>query len=190
MLCTTPGANEAHVFGHENPNFVFATHDVDQLWAAYGKELRVRIKAASFAQVQVPGIVHPIALVTDSIGIQPALGSIGAAVMSPFEAVLTEKLRPFRPVHRGRRRPLRHSSMTLPIPLDPYTDYVIDIEAVAIGAPASTVGQRVLRRQFSTGAYGTFDEFAVTFQGLLTEHRAAAAGAMAGRRRHPGLCRA
>jgi hypothetical protein len=187
MLCTTPGANEAHVFGHENPSFVFATHDVDRLWVAYGKELRVRIKAASFAQVKVPGVTHPIPLVRETLGVQPGLTSIGAAVMSPFEAVLSEKLAEFGPCIAVDEDRSRHSKITLPIPLDPYTDYVIDIEAVAIGAPATTVGQRVLRRQFSTGAYGTFEDFAATFQGVLTEHRATAPGRHGGRCRHSGL---
>lgn len=180
MLCTTPAANEAHAFGHENPRFVFATHDVDKLWAAYGKELRVRIKAASFAQVNEPGIDHPLPLIRDAIGIQPVLGNIPATVMSPFEAVMVDKLADFGPcIPIDVDRP-RHSIFTVPIPLDPYTDYVIDIEAVAIGAPKTTVGERVLRRQFSTGAFATFEDFAATFQGISTEHRFAAPGAMAG----------
>lgn len=184
MLCTRPAADEAHYFGKENVEIVFATNDVDKLWGAYGKELRVRLKAASFAQVKVPGIVHPLPIVKQKpgevAGVQPRLGEVAAAVLSPFEGGLVDKLKDFGkciPIDEDRSR---HSKLTIPIPLDPYTDYVLDIEAVPIGAPQNEVGERVLRRHFSTGAFGTFEEFAATFQGVLTEHRYAAPGAIAG----------
>ena len=178
MLCSLPASNEAHVFGKEKIKMVFATNDIDRLWGAYGKELRVRIKAASFRQVNEPGIEHPLPLVRAAIGPQPTLGHVAASVLSPFEAVLSDLLGEIAPcIPADVNRP-RHSEFTVPIPLDPFTDYVIDIEAVAIGAPRSTVGERVLRRQFSTGGFGTFDDFAATFQGVLTEHRFAPPGAM------------
>jgi large repetitive protein len=37
-----------------------------------------------------------------------------------------------------------------------------------------------LRRQFSTGAFSDYDDFAATFQGVATEHRFAPVGAMQG----------
>ncbi|MET0251572.1 MAG: hypothetical protein ABW203_05270, partial [Novosphingobium sp.] len=181
MLCTLPAADEAHYFGAENVKLVFGTNDVDKLWGAYGKELRVRLKAASFKQVDEPGIEHPLPIVHQlpGGGLQPVLGDVSATVMSPFEGALVDGLAEFGkciPVDVDRSR---HSEMTIPIPLDPYTDYVLDIEAVAIGAPKETVGERVLRRQFATGAFGTFDDFAASFQAVLTEHRYVPQGAMA-----------
>ncbi|KMN81098.1 hypothetical protein VK98_15360 [Chromobacterium sp. LK11] len=183
MLCTLPAADEAHYFGEEHVRLVFGTNDVDKLWGAYGKELRVRLKAASFAQVNVPGIEHPVPIVHpagDEGGIQPKLGDVKASVMSPFEGALVDKLAEFGPCIPVNVDRSRHSELTLPIPLDPYTDYVLDIEAVPIGAPKNAVGERVLRRHFSTGAFGTFDAFAAAFQGVLTEHRYAPVGAMQG----------
>lgn len=181
MLCTLPAADEAHFFCREPVKLVFGTNDVDKLWAAYGKELRVRLKAASFAQVNQPGIVHPLPVVHDlggGGGVQPLLQNVAASVMSPFEGALTDLLGTIGPcIPVDVNRP-RHSELTIPIPLAPYTDYVLDIEAVAIGAPSATVGERVLRRHFSTGAFGTFDDFAATFQGTLTEHRHTPTGAM------------
>lgn len=152
------------------------------MWAAYGKELRARLKAASFRQVDEPGIQHPLPLVHNfnGGGIQPVLAAVAASVMSPFESALVEGLADFGPcVPQDVNRP-RHSAFSIPIPLDPYTDYVLDIEAVPVGAPKDAVGERVLRRHFSTGAFGTFDDFAATFQGVLTEHRFVQAGAMQG----------
>ena len=180
MLCTVPGADEQHYFGAEFIKIVFATQDVDKLWAAYGKELRARLKAASYRQVNVPGLVHPVPLVRQATlgSLQPGLENIPASVLSPFESALVDGLKDYGPCIPVNGERTRHSSITLPIPLDPYTDYVLDIEAVPIGAAANTVGERVLRRHFSTGAYASFAAFATSFQGVLTEHRHVPAGAI------------
>lgn len=182
MLCSVPAPNEAHYFGMEEVRIAFATDDVDKLWGAYGKELRARLKAASFRQVDEPGIQHPLPLVHTfpAGGVQPVLVSVPVSVMSPFEEALVDGLAGFGPCVPQDVDRSRHSAITIPIPLDPYTDYVLDIEAVPVGAPKNAVGERVLRRHFSTGAFGTFDDFAATFQGVLAEHRFAAPGAMQG----------
>lgn len=182
MLCSLPAPDEQHYFGKENIKLVFNTHDVDKLWGAYGKELRVRLKAASFAQVNEPGIVHPLPIVHQVAGggIQPLLNDVKASVMSPFEGALVDGLKDFGPCIPVDEDRSRHTELTIPIPLEPYTDYVMDIEAVPVGAPQNQVGERVLRRHFSTGAFGTFAHFASTFQAVLTEHRYAAPGAMQG----------
>ncbi|MCB5185576.1 hypothetical protein LG201_10215 [Methylobacillus gramineus] len=181
MLCSIPSVDEPHYFGEEFIKIVFATQDVDKLWGAYGKELRARLKAASFRQVNVPGLQHPVPLIRQpSNTIQPGLVNIPASVLSPFEGALVDGLAAYGPCIPQDVNRSRHSAITIPIPLDPYTDYVLDIEAVAIGAPQNTVGERVLRRHFSTGAYGTFDDFAASFQGAFTEHRFAPPGAMQG----------
>lgn len=182
MLCSVPARDEAHYFGMEEVRIVFATDDVDKLWGAYGKELRARLKAASFRQVDEPGLQHPVPLVHtfEDGGMQPVLVSVPVSVMSPFEEALVAGLAEFGPCIAQDVDRSRHSAITIPIPLDPFTDYVLDIEAVPLGAPKNAVGERVLRRHFSTGAFGTFDDFAATFQGVLTEHRFAAPGAMQG----------
>lgn len=181
MLCSLPAADEQHYFGAEYIKIVFATQDVDKLWAAYGKELRARLKAASYRQVQVPGLVHPVPLVRQKAegSIQPVLQNIPASVLSPFEGALVDGLKDYGTCIPVDGKRTRHSSFTLPIPLDPYTDYVLDIEAVPIGAAQNTVGERVLRRHFSTGAFASFDAFATSFQGVLTEHRHAPSNAIA-----------
>jgi hypothetical protein len=169
-LCTLPAEDEAHVFGHEDIKLVFSTNNVDVLYAAYGKELRARLKAASFRQVDEPGVVHPTPIGPGT------LENVAAHALSPFEAVLTDllpQIGPCIPVDEDR---VRHSMLTLPIPMDPYTDYVLDIESVDIGAPSDAVGDRVLRRSFSTGAFATLEDFVRDFQATLTEHRAVGPG--------------
>ena len=172
MLCTLPDEKEQHVFGHEAIKLVFNTNDVDQLYAAYGKELRARLKAASFRQVDEPGVRHPL-----PIG-DATLEPVSATHLSPFEAVLTELLKEAGPCIAVDETRARHSMLEIPIPMDPHTDYVLDIEAVDIGAAPNTTGQRVLRKPFSTGAFASTEDFALQFAATRTEHRAVAPGAM------------
>ena len=65
----------------------------------------------------------------------------------------------------------RHSVATIPIPLAPCTDHLLDIER----AP----GARVYRRGFTTSAYGTLAGFAAALLGTRPIHRYAPDGAMA-----------
>ncbi|WP_299655917.1 hypothetical protein [uncultured Tateyamaria sp.] len=172
ILCTLPAEGEAHVFGLDNPRIVFATNAVDQLFAAYGKELRVRLKAASFKQVEEPGLPHPVPIDAGT------LENVQAHVLSPFEAVLQDVIKETGPCVDVAGDRVRHSMVKLPIPLDPYTDYVMDIESVDIGAPAETVGDRVYRLNFSTGQFGLTEDFARDVQATLTEDRFVEAGAL------------
>lgn len=173
LLCTLPDQTENHVFGHEPIKVVFNTNDIDKLHAAYGKELRARLMASSFKQVNQPGLQHPFPLNSMT------LEGVKAAHLSPFEAVLTELLAEAGPCIPVDEERIRHTMAELPIPMDPYTDYLLDIEAVDIGAPAGAKGQRVLRRAFSTGAFATTEDFALEFVATRTEHRAIAPGGMA-----------
>lgn len=172
VLVTRPEDGEAGVFGREPLRIAFNTHDVDRLYAAYGKELRMRFQAASGAhpspQANIP---HPWVLAGT------ALVQVGPAMLSPWEEVLTTTM-------QGRCVPIdesrdRHTVSTIPIPLDPYTDYIVDVEMVNVGAPAAAVGDRVYRRRFSTGAYGLLSEFAAAFQATRPRARAVPAGAVA-----------
>ncbi|WP_299550493.1 hypothetical protein [uncultured Tateyamaria sp.] len=170
ILCTLPAEGEAHVFGLDAPRVVFATNAVDQLFAAYGKELRVRLKAASFKQVDEPGLPHPVPIDAGT------LENVQAHVLSPFEAVLQDVITETGPCVPVDGERVRHSMVKLPIPLDPYTDYVMNIESVDIGADAGTVGDRVYRLNFSTGQFGLTEDFARDVQATVTEHRFVEAG--------------
>ncbi len=172
LLCSLPAEKESHVFGHEALKIIFATNDIDKLFGAYNKVLRARLKAASFRQVDEPGVPHPLPIDATT------LENVQAHILSPFEAVLEDivsSTAPCIPIDENR---VRHSSLSIPIPLDPYTDYVLDIEAVDIGADPTTVGSRVLRRAFSTGAFHSTEAFADDFAGTATEHRAVTPGVM------------
>ena len=60
---------------------------------------------------------------------------------------------------------------TLPIPLEPFTDYVLDIESVDKAAPDSATGAVVWRTGFSTGRFATPTAFAQSFQFNRVLHR-------------------
>ncbi|MEM7056371.1 MAG: hypothetical protein AAF557_02165 [Pseudomonadota bacterium] len=172
LLCTLPAEGESHVFGHDNPRLVFATNNVDALYAAYGKELRIRVKAASFRQVDEPGATHPIPINPTT------LENVKATVLSPFEAVLLDVLKESGPCVNVDEDRVRHSLVEIPIPLDPYTDYIIDIESVDFSVPVNTVGDLVYRLAFSTGQFSTVEHFAIDFQATVTEHRAVSPGVL------------
>ena len=77
------------------------------------------------------------------------------------------------PISKGR---FRQSTIKLPILLDPYTDYILDIEAVDQETEAAF---SVYRRHFSTGGYRDQEEFASAISSQFVDHRAVPAGSMA-----------
>jgi large repetitive protein len=173
MLMTDPYDGEACVFGADPLHLVFNTHDVDRLFAAYGKELRIRLTASSANHPKTkPGIPHPFPINGGTM--KPA----GAAILSPWEEALEEVIKESAPCIAVDENRWRQSMVTIPIPLDSYTDYKFDVEMVDIGAPASTVGERIYRRSFSTGNYGKLVDFANDLQAVKVLHRHVASGKM------------
>jgi hypothetical protein len=61
--------------------------------------------------------------------------------------------------------------VTIPIPLDPYTDYLLDIEMLDAAAADGSAGIRVWRGSFSTGGFATATDFANSFQITKVNHR-------------------
>ncbi|MEB3359851.1 MAG: hypothetical protein VKK04_24205 [Synechococcales bacterium] len=172
MLMTLPADGEQGVFGAEPIRLVFNTHDVDRLYGAYGKELRIRLQASS-AHHPTPKPLMPHPFPINGFTLEPA----GAALLSPWEAALEEVLEgSCIPIDQSRTR---QSTVTVPIPLDPYTDYILDVEMVDGGAAATATGPSVYRRHFSTGAYGTLTEFAIALKGVRVSHRSVPVGSMA-----------
>jgi hypothetical protein len=64
----------------------------------------------------------------------------------------------------------------IPIPLDLYTDYVLDIEMLDKSAADGKPGQRVWRGSFTTGGFHALDEFAASFQVVRVVHRGVHSG--------------
>lgn len=156
LLVTLPADRETAVFGGEPTRLVFNTHDVDRVFAAYGKELRLRYQAASARHPTPSGVPHPFPL--NSVTMRP----MKATVLSPWEDIVAEMFDgSCIPVDEDR---VRHSVVDIPIPLEPFTDYLLDVELVAAGAPDTARGPSVFRRHFSTGGFATLADFATALQ--------------------------
>lgn len=171
MLCTLPAEGETQVFGEEPIKIVFGTNDVGRLYDAYGERLQVRLRASSARHPQSsPSVPHPFPIDASS------LHMLKGHVLSPWEETAAQVLDgKCIPIDEER---VRHSMVTIPIPLDPLTDYILDVERLPSGAAPGTFGERVYRRSFSTSRFGTLATFAETFLGTRIEHRYAAPGAL------------
>jgi hypothetical protein len=66
---------------------------------------------------------------------------------------------------------VRHGVLTIPIPLDLFTDYLIDIEMLDKGAVDGSPGVLVWRGSFSTGGFQSETDFASSFQISKVNHR-------------------
>ncbi|WP_224792161.1 hypothetical protein, partial [Pseudomonas fluorescens] len=164
MMCSTPEDNEHHYFGELAVHIVFNSPDVGRIYDAYGKRLQIRLRAASFRPLpSTPSVPHPFPLTPAT------LIPVKASVLSPWEAVAAEQLTGSCVPVSGTR--IRHSMTTLPIPLEPFTDYVLDIESADKTAPEDTTGTVVWRTGFSTGRFATPAAFAQSFQFNRVLHR-------------------
>ncbi len=166
ILVTLPGAAEQHCFAAEPIKVVFNTNNVGTLYGAYGKKLQARLRAASFVPVpSTPHAPHPFPL-------SPAnLTGVKATILSPWEQAARKLAATTLPCVAGSGETIRHSQVTIPIPLDLFTDYIIDIEMLDAGAADGSPGQSVWRGAFSTGGFATAQDFAVSFQLDAVNHR-------------------
>lgn len=164
MMCATPEDGEHHYFGSMPVHVVFNSPDVGRLYDAYSKRLQVRLRASSFRPLpSTAAIPHPLPLT-------PAfLQPVKASVLSPWEAVMQDQLSNSCVSVSGQR--VRQSMVTVPIPLEPFTDYVLDIEMVDKSAPPEAVGEVVWRSGFSTGRFATVADMAQSFQLNRVQHR-------------------
>lgn len=168
VLDTDPGDREAAAFCDDPVRISFATQDVAKLFAAYGDRLRMVLHGSSGRHPQPDGTSHtgspPLAF-----DIEPKVlgATTGLRITSPWEEAvraLAEEL-PCIP-SAGRRD--EHVSIQIPFPLDARTDYLVDIvrEPTAGGAR-----ELVFRHGFTTSAYRSVAEFALSLRAAVVEHR-------------------
>jgi hypothetical protein len=206
LLCTLPGEGDKHVFGHGPLKIAFSHNNVQKLYATYGKRLQVRFKASSYRSPEPPpGIGHPFALTPDVL--QTVAGSVLTPFAASFTALANETSTPLLggPLNRNlpdwarfdgdevrrlaprRRLPCvpeqghlyEHQITEIPIPLDPFTDYLMDVELVDKDAAAGARGPVVLRRSFSTGRYKDVADFALSLLRTRPDQRFVKAGRIA-----------
>ncbi len=175
LLMTVPDEAEKGYFGQEDVKLVFNTQDLDRLLTRYGKKMQVRFQAASAQQPQsTPAVPHPYPVDPSTVVTVPA------TLLSPFEDAIAQAVAQLGdegtcvPVDGARSR---HSQVDIKIPLNSCTDYLLDVELVDAGAPDGTAGPSIFRRHFSTGLYGTFEQFAASIISPTPTARSAPAGA-------------
>ncbi len=171
MMCSTPEDGEHHVFTARPIQLVFNSPDVARIYAAYGKRLQVRLRSASFRPLpSTPTVPHPFPLNATT------LVPVKAALLSPWEASAVKVLEgKCVPIDEERAR---HLITTIPIPLEPFTDYTLDIEMVDAAAPDGASGVLVWRTGFSTGRFDEISTFASSFQLDRVLHRFSRPGAL------------
>lgn len=169
MMITLPTDDEKHVFGGDPIRIVFNTHDVQRLFEAYGHSLKIRLQAASAHHPDSQDEQeHPVPVNGET------LVPVGPEILSPWESTLQDLLEgQCIEIDDGRDR---HGMMLINLPLDPYTNYILDIESTEGEAES---GPYIYRRHFSTGAYRNFLEFAQSLQAVKVSHRAVPTGSMA-----------
>jgi hypothetical protein len=166
VLVALPGEAEKHYFAAETVRVVFATNNVGLIYQAYGKKLQARLRPSSYVPVpSTAAVPHPFPLSVAH------LVPVKASVLSPWEGSVQQIVMDTAPCVAISGERIRHSMVTIPIPLDLYTDYLIDIEMIDAGAEDGTPGTRVWRGSFSTGGFATAADFARSFQVNKVNHR-------------------
>jgi hypothetical protein len=166
VLVALPGEAEQHYFASEPVKVVFATNNVALIYDAYGKKLQARLRPSSFVPVpSTPSVPHPIPL--NSTFLTP----VKAAVLSPWENSVRNLASSDLPCINASGDVTRHTLLTIPIPLDRYTDYLLDIEMVDKAAADGSPGTLVWRGSFSTGGFRLESDFANSFQISKVNHR-------------------
>jgi len=157
LLAQQPGDGERFHFYEEPVVVVFATNDVLELFAAYGRTLRAVARAASFR-----GSAGTPEEAGNRFDLDDVFVALGGLVFSPWEATVRRLLGAL-PCIDADPDADTHGRATLPFDLDPRTDYLLDLEALLpngtrppVAPLPGEVGTRPLyRRAFGTGRYAT-----------------------------------
>jgi large repetitive protein len=159
VLGTTPDHEEQHHFYEDLVKVVFNDVAVLQLFAAYGKRLRVAVRAAD--GIAVPS--HEIDI----------LALVAAELSTPYrdflEAMVAAGLLPCV----GSVTAPNHGSFSVPVPLRPLMAYTLDIE-VDPADPSGNGDQPVTplyRRSFSTSRFASIGALVEELQGTYIAHR-------------------
>jgi len=180
LLATAPGMDDVGVFCTEPIRIGLATQKVVDLFAAYGKELRVVVRAASGKHPEPPGGGLPGEALVIPVGIGDPGGIValadGMGVMTPWQQAVGELVDDRLPCITTSGTSTATTTWTLSYTFEPLTDYLIDIHAVPTGAPASAVGL-VHRIGFTTSRFDSVDDLAGYIGPAAVQHAVLATAA-------------
>ena len=161
VLASSPSMNETGVLCREPIRIALATQNTSALFAAYGEQLEVVVRAASGHHPAPPGggpgdaIAVPLAVGALGSILKPAPANL--AVTSPFEQAVGELADRLNCVDGSGGRS-HHTVIEIAYDLEPLTDYLIDVEAVRTSGGSGR--RRVHRIGFTTSRFGTVAELA------------------------------
>jgi hypothetical protein len=161
ILASAPGMNDTGVFCTQPVRIAFATQKVAALYAAYGRQLRLVVHAASGAHPAPPGGT-PGSAWTVPIDPSPFLTEATALnVATPWEEAVrfvADRDRDRMPCIDTSGSRSHQITLTLPYDFEPLTDYLIDVHAVPTGSPDSA-RNLVHRIGFTTSRFTSLDDF-------------------------------
>lgn len=167
LLATSPGMDDVGIFCREPVRIAFAHQQVAQLYAAYGKDLVVVVRAASGKHPAPPGgapgspflvPLLPDAHLSTLTGIT-ALTPWEDAVRSLVAEANADPADPTMPCIDTSGDRFTQTVLTIPYDFEPLTDYLVDVHAVDHGA-RPTSDDRVARIGFTTSRFLDLGEFA------------------------------
>ena len=143
VLSTTPGPAETGVFCDDHTRIVFATSKVADLFAAYGDHLELRLRAASGNHPQ-PGGPRGSGGAIANVILDPVAQALGGLrVTTPWEQAVQLVV---ADAGLGCIAPGTHDShsvVEIAYPLEPCTDYLIDVVRVGHGPDEAGAAPRV-----------------------------------------------
>lgn len=163
LLATAPGEDEVGYLTGEPIRVALATGNVARLFAAYDRELRLRVRAAS-GNHTTPDLTIPVAPTPGVL--EPAPDTLH--VPGAWEAAALEVADDLRCVPGVGED--EHTIVIFEYEFEPRTDYLLDVVAVPPGAPLDAAGEVVHRVGFSTGLYATVDELARLVRSGSVDH--------------------
>jgi large repetitive protein len=170
VLDTDPGDHEGAAFCDDAVRLSFATQNVAKLFKKYGHDIRLVLHGSSGRHPNPSGPPTisslPLAQVLDI----KVTGSTGLRITTPWEETVRDLIAASLPcIPPGVRD--EHISVVVPFPLDPQTDYLIDLVLQPTGGGESMLAYR---HGFTTSRFRSLPEFAGTMRDVVAEHRAIA----------------
>ncbi|WP_127473873.1 DUF6603 domain-containing protein [Microbacterium sulfonylureivorans] len=175
ITSTSPSMDEVGVFTREKVRIVFATQRVTGLFDAYGRELRVTVRAASGDHPAPPGGGTPadgVALPIDPDGVIATLESADGVLKPWHTAVLEVVGEDGLDCVNVDVDATNVYTTTLEYDFEPLTDYLVDVHSVVKGTGADAI--LVHRVGFTTSRFRDRGELASLTSGAAVEHRAVA----------------
>lgn len=170
VLATEPDRGEDGLFTHAGITVTFSSQRVTALYAAYGKELFVQVRAASGHHPRLadqPGTANPQVTVDPG---SPYLGTDQVyGVQQPWREALGEVVTGKPCIDQSHIDAHDEAPYFLPYVFDPLTEYLLDVHARPSGTAGD--GEIVFRAPFTTGRFTDLADLARYVSPAPIQHR-------------------